>query len=154
MSKNDINGESMRQNTDANFNQNNANKIQKRPKIKIGKQSKKDFNKLKRVKNGENKNEFENAEDDKKNEEIVLKAIQDKWYTEFNRLIYSRSYSYLYLITACILFVLFILSLINFTVELNDILNILSATIYIVCAFFTIFDIGIRTYIMVSKTLT
>lgn len=149
MSKNDINGDSMRQNTDANFNNNQVVKVSKRPRMKIDKQSKKDFNKLRRVKNGENKNEFEQSEDEKKNEEIVLKAIQDKWYTEFNRMIYSRSYTYLYLTSAIALFILFIFSLIFFTVDFPQPLIILELVVFLIVSVFTLFDIGIRQYIMV-----
>lgn len=148
MSKNpnEINGEPIRQTSDSNYNNNN---FQKRSKIKIGKQITKDSYRVKRVKSKDNKTEYENVDDGKRNEEIVLKAIQDKWYTEFNRLIYSRSYSYLYLISAVSLFALFIISLVYFTYEISNILIILCLIIFLISIAFITFDIGIRNYIMV-----
>jgi hypothetical protein len=154
MSKNanDINGEPIGQTTDFNFD--NKTNIQKRTKIKIGKQMTKDSYKLTRVKNKENKNDYQNVDDGKKNEEIVLKAIQDKWYIEFNRLIYSKGYSYLYLISALSLFILFIISLVHITFELSFIIMILCLIVFTGIVAFIIFDIVIRNYIMVIVGLS
>lgn len=149
---NDINGEPIGQTTDFNFD--NKNNIQKRTKIKIGKQITKDSYKLTRLKTKENRNDYQNVEDGKKNEEIVLKAIQDKWYIEFNRLVFSKTYTYLYLISAVSLFILLIISLLNLTYEISFVLIILCLILFIGILAFIIFDIVIRNYIMVIVRLS
>jgi len=153
MSKNtnDVNDNSLRQNTDTNFNNKKEVYVaeKKRPKIKIDKQVKRESFQMRRLKNGENQNEFVIGEDEKKNEEIVLKAIQERWYTEFNRLIYSRNYSYLYLVSAACFFILFIFSLVFYKYDITSLIVIPVVVFFLIFVCFTFFDIAIRNYIMV-----
>lgn len=143
---NEPNGEVINQTTDTNFNN---NQIKKRPKMKIGKQLEKDGYKLKRLNNGDEKNEFVNVEDEKKNEDIVLKAMQDKWYIKFTRLIYSKNYSYLYLTSATCLLILFMISVLCYIYDLRDFVVISCTILLTIFLIFSLFDIIIRIYIMV-----
>ena len=117
--------------------------------MKIGKQLEKDGYKLKRLNNGDEKNEFVNVEDEKKNEDIVLKAMQDKWYIKFTRLIYSKNYSYLYLTSATCLLILFMISVLCYIYDLRDFVVISCTILLTIFLIFSLFDIIIRIYIMV-----
>ena len=144
----DPNIESIRQTTDSNTNSKIEHK-KKKSKIKIDKQMSNPAYKLKTPQTLDKNNDFSNFADEKKNEDIVLKAIQDKWYIEFNRLIYSKKYSNIILLTLALTCLLIILSF-NFIIfEFAQFLLTPSIIILLTIISFSLLDIAIKYYIMV-----
>ena len=136
--------ELINQTTESNIKNNKIIKI-KTTMIKIEKQMEKPKYKLKKLILEDNK-DFVTFEDEKKNEDIVLNAIQDKWYIEFNRLIYSKKYSYIILVALAMTCLLIVLSL----SLICSIFNNLCIIVLLSIISFSFIDILIRYYIMVK----